>query len=461
MPVVKSYDLIVIGTGAAASTVAHNCGSAGWKVAIIDSRPFGGTCALRGCDPKKVLVSATEVIDWNERMQGKGIENAKAAGINWPKLMRFKRSFTEPVPKSREKVFSDAGIAGYHGRARFTSSTTISVEDEELEGKYIVIATGAKPAMLNVPGEGYVTTSDQFLELIKLPKKIVFIGGGYISFEFAHVAARAGSKVTILHRGKKSLEKFDPDLVDMLLQRTKELGIEVELQTSVEAVEKKSASNFRVRASAANVNDSQKVKKNYNAELVVHGAGRVPEIEDLNLEVADVEYDKKKGVKVNEYMQSVSNPAVYAAGDSSGRSGLRLTPVASYEGQLVSRNLLENNVAKANYIGIPSVVFTLPPIASVGLREDDANKNGLKFKKNFGSTATWYSSKRIGEKFSGYKTLIEEGSGRILGAHLLGPHAEEVINLFAMAIRLGLNSEDMKKAIFTYPTNSSDVNYML
>src|SRR5919108_5242081 len=207
----KNFDLIVIGTGAAASTIAYKCRSAGWEVAIIDSRPFGGTCALRGCDPKKVLVGAAELMDWNNRMIGKAI-SSKGIQIDWPALMRFKRTFTDPVPKNREKGFSDAGIAVFHGWACFVNQTTIKVSGDMLIGRYVVIATGAKPAKLNISGEEYLTTSDQFLELERLPQRIAFVGGGYISFEFAHVSARAGAQAMILSR-HAPLGQFEQDLV--------------------------------------------------------------------------------------------------------------------------------------------------------------------------------------------------------------------------------------------------------
>src|SRR5919106_1721449 len=149
----KSFDLIVIGTGAAASTVAYKCNAAGWRVAIVDSRPFGGTCALRGCDPKKVLVGAVEVIDWADRMDGHGIRGGPL-GIDWADLMRFKRTFTDPVPANREEAYTKAGIVPFHGRARFTGARTVRIGDDELEGRYVVIATGAHPAPLRIPGEG-------------------------------------------------------------------------------------------------------------------------------------------------------------------------------------------------------------------------------------------------------------------------------------------------------------------
>lgn len=448
----KIFDLVAIGTGSAASAVASRCRSAGWQVAIVDSRPFGGTCALRGCDPKKVLVGAAEVIDWNQRMTRRGILGDQIR-IEWPDLMRFKRSFTEPMPKRREDGFSKAGIAAYRGRARFVGPTAIRVGDDVLEGRHVVVATGQKPAPLKIPGAEHLTTSDEFLELDELPRRIVFIGGGYISFEFAHVAARAGVQVTILHRGSRPLPRFDPHLVDQLVDRTRELGVDVQVHSSAESIEKASG---RLTVSAITSGN----RRMFDAAMVVHGAGRIPEIEDLDLAAAGADWDER-GVKVNEYLQSVSNPAVYAAGDAAASGGPPLTPVAGYEGQIVAANLLEGNHRKPDYLGVPSVAFTVPPLASVGLHEKTARDQGLHFQMKHERTSGWYSSRRVGEQCSGFKVLVEEGSGRILGAHLLGPGAEELINIFALAIRSGLKAKDLKEAMFAYPTHASDIRYML
>ena len=148
----KQFDVIVIGTGAAGSTIAYECRAAGWEVAIVDSRPFGGTCALRGCDPKKVLIGAAELIDWNNRMRGKGV-SSEGNRIDWPVLMRFKRTFTCPVPQSNEDGFAGAGIAAFHGRVRFTDRTKLPLGYDTLTGRYVVIAAGARPATLAIPGE--------------------------------------------------------------------------------------------------------------------------------------------------------------------------------------------------------------------------------------------------------------------------------------------------------------------
>lgn len=294
-------------------------------------------------------------------MQGKGVDG-KAVRIDWPELMRFKRSFTEPVPKQREESFVKAGIVTFHGRARFIGPAVIRVDDAVLEAKYVAVATGARPASLKIPGEDLLTTSDRFLELDILPRRILFVGGGYISFEFAHVAARAGALATILHRGSRPLAGFDPDLVDLLMQRTRELGIDVQLETAVEGIDKTSDG---LAVHARTVTE----QRTFKTEMVVHGAGRVPEIDDLDLNAAGVEWDARKGVKINGYLQSVSNPAVYAAGDAAASGGLPLTPVAGYEGRIVADNLLSGNCVMPNYAGIPTVMFTIPNLAAVGLRK--------------------------------------------------------------------------------------------
>lgn len=451
--VTSKYDVVVIGTGASASAAAMRCRNAGTRVAVVDSRPFGGTCALRGCDPKKVLVGAAELLDWNRRMGEHGIRT-DSVSIDWPQLMQFKRSFIESVPKNTEEEFIKRGVAAVHGRARFVGPTSLQVGDDVLEATNVVIAAGAKPVDLKIPGAELAATSEQFLELEGLPERILFIGGGYISFEFAHIAARAGARVTILHRGERPLERFDPDLVDRLVTRTRELGVDVRLGLEVTGISR-SATGISIRARSGTGDH------NFDTDLVVHGAGRVPEIDDMRLNEAGIEWDPIRGVKVNDYLQSASNPAVYAAGDAGASAGPKLTPVAAYEGRIAAENLLKGNHRKPNYDGIPTVVFTVPALASVGLQESAARDRGLAFRVNHEDTSSWYSSRRIAEQYSGFKTLIDEQTGRILGAHLLGPDAAETINFFALAIRKGLTSADLKGVLYGYPTVASDLPYMI
>ncbi|MFQ6023845.1 MAG: dihydrolipoyl dehydrogenase family protein [Acidiferrobacterales bacterium] len=448
----NAFDLIVIGTGSAAAGVASRCRDAGWSVAIIDSLPYGGTCALRGCDPKKVLVGTTEALDRVRRMKDKGV-TADGAKMDWSDLMRFKHTFTDPVPASNEEWFAQAGIEMYHDHTHFIGPTQIQVGDEVLEGKYVHIATGARPADLAFPGQAHVITSTKFLELKEFPRRVVFIGGGYISFEFAHVSVRAGAQVTLLHRSARPLKGFDPDLVTLLVEQTRKLGVDVQLGAEVCGIQR-AGDSHTVEVSTSTG------KRSFEADLVVHGAGRVPDIDNLGLEKANVEYDRR-GVRVNEFLQSVSSPGVYAAGDCAATEGPSLTPVGSYEGAVVAANLLEGNDTRVAYPPIPSIVFTIPPLASVGLQEAKAREQGLAFETHFETTSTWYSSRRIGEEYSAYKVLVEEETGCILGAHLLGSNAEELINLFTMAMRGSMNAKDIKEIIFAYPTYASDMGYMI
>src|SRR5258708_9767113 len=308
-----------------------------------------------------------ELVDWSRRMQGKGV-SAPSLALNWSDLIHFKRTFTDPVPKRTEQGFAQAGITMRHGRAHFVDRTSVQVDQDMLVGRHVVIATGARHATLGIAGEEYLTTSTQFLELDTLPRRIVFVGGGYIAFEFAHIAAHAGAQVQVLLRGSHPLEKFDPDLVSLLVQATQELGIDVYVNSAVTAIDRQ---QDRLLVHARTGEQEYTIE----ADLVVHAAGRVPEIDDLDLEVADVACEQA-GVSVNDYLQSVTNPAVYAAGDAVASGGFPLTPVAGMQAGIVAKNLLEGNRHTPNYSGIPSVVFTTPPLVRVGLLEEVARAQG-------------------------------------------------------------------------------------
>ncbi len=449
-----AFDVIVLGTGSGGSAPATKCRAAGLRVAIIDDQPYGGTCALRGCDPKKVLVGAADVTAWHARMQEHGLSGD--AAMDWPALMRFKRTFTAPVPAASEKAFTTAGIETLHGEARFIAENRLVVGTRELSAKHIVIATGASPRPLRTPGENLVISSTQFLELDSLPPRIAFIGAGYISLEFAHVARRAGSAVTILGSGKP-LPGFDDAVVARLLRHTRDEGIDVQLDTTVTEVERIASSDgFRVHTRRGETVGT------IEADLVVHGAGRVPNTARLDVTRGRVGLDEHGAVAVNEFLQSTTNPCVYAAGDVTLPPGaIPLTPVAGHEGMIVAANILRGNTKRPDYRGIPSVVFTLPALAGVGLTEEAARQSGQPFRVKTEDTVGWYANRRVREPAAMFKTIVNPETDLVLGAHLLGSHAEEVINLFAFAIRFGVPSAELKHMIYAYPTSGSDLPYML
>lgn len=445
------FDLVVIGTGTAAMVAAMRVRAAGKSVAVVDFRPFGGTCALRGCDPKKLMIGGASAFDHARRMRGKGVEGDTT--LDWSGLLDFKRSFTDPVPAKHEERYGSKGIATYHGRARFTGRNTVQAGEHRFHAEHVLIAVGAEPATLRIPGEEFLIDNERFLDLPDLPKRIVLVGGGYIAAEFSHIAARAGAQVTILQQGERMLKSFDADVVGWLMESFRELGIDVRLRTKVEAVEQVGDA-YRVRFSS-----DAEGPNSIKADLVVHAAGRTPALASLDLAAAGVAVEKGR-LKLNEYLQSTTNPAIYAAGDAA-QMGPPLTPVSSHDAKVVAANLLEGNHLKPDYRGVPSVAFTVPPIAMVGLGEAQAREQGLRFKVNSQKASEWFTARQAAEPTYGFKVLVEEGSGRILGAHLVGPHADEVINLFALAIRHGLTAEDLKETMFAYPSGASDIGYMV
>jgi glutathione reductase (NADPH) len=447
----QNVDLAVIGTGDAGASAAYGVREAGWSVAIIDELPFGGTCALRGCDPKKILVGAGELLDWVHRMEGHGIRGESR--IAWPDLMRFKRSIIDPRPAQHEADFRTAGISTYHGPAHFLDEKTLRVGDDVIESRHIAIATGARPATLNIPGEELLLTSDAFLELPELPKSIIFVGGGYIAFEFAHLAARAGARPIVLQRGEQALTNFDQQLVSQLIDVSRAIGVDVRLASEVTRIEK-SSDGFRVMMRTAGEESV------LECDLVVHAAGRVPNLKDLSLDVAGVMYSDA-GISVNEYLQSRTNARVYAAGDSADGGGLPLTPVASSEGDLIARNLVDGNRYTMDFSGLASIVYTVPALGMTGLTESQARSRGLRFTVHEGDSTEWYSSRRVRARRAAYRILVEDQTNHVLGAHMLGPHTEELVNAFSLAIRERIPASKLSNALFAYPTASSDIQYMV
>ena len=447
----REYDLIVIGGGTGGNGVARMAAAAGWTVASVDCLPFGGTCALRGCDPKKMLVAVTEGVEWARAMAGKGLE--AQVSVSWPDMIAFKRSFTDTMPPRIEKGLEKAGVTVLHGSARFTGPDTVEVDGTAYRAGHFHIATGARPMTLEIPGEEHLITSTDFLEMPELPGRVAFVGGGFIAMEFAHISKRAGaSEVTVIEMMDRPLGNFDPDLVAILTEATAELGIDLQTGAKVLAI-RKSGATFEV-----DYQTSSGVTT-LICDRVVHATGRVPNIDRLNLEAAGIEYSRR-GIKVSPYMRT-TNPRVFAVGDCAD-SGPNLTPVSAYEARIAGKNLLAGKDARAvDYPPIPSVVFTLPQVATVGLSEAAARDKGLDFEARFEKTEGWYSSLRVGARWSGYKVLVENGTGRILGAHLVGPGAEEQINLFAMAMKAGMTANQIKGVIFAYPSFASDIGSMV
>ena len=446
MMALADFDLLVLGTGTAGSHIAKACREAGWTAAIVDRRPFGGTCALRGCEPKKLFWTLANTLDQARRLAPVGLGGELV--VDWAALQGFKRGFTAAVPGKTEDEFRVRGIEAIQGDARFIAPDAVEVEGRRLTARNIVIATGARPLPLPIDGASLLATSEDFLALERLPRRLTLVGGGYIAFELAHIAHRGGTEVTILHQDDRPLAGFDPQLVARLVTESRRAGIRIELSAPVERIERH-RSGYRLTVRGG---------RRFDSDLAIHAAGRGPDLEGLALERGGIAADKGR-LRLDPHLRSVSNPRVFAAGDAAA-AGPPLTPVATIDAATVVRNLLDGCRHQPDYRGVPSVVFSIPPLTRVGLTEAEARERGLAFELKQGDMADYESIRRLRHGAAAFRILIERG-GRILGAHLLGPGAEEATNLLALAIRLDLGAAGLRQLVSCYPTAGSNLVNML
>jgi len=443
---VERFDVVVIGSGVSGQTTAAACAEAGMRVAVVDREPFGGTCSRCGCIPKKVLLAAQEAASRVRPLVGDGIDSA--VHIDWPALIARKRTHTDPVPARIETWLSGLGVELIAGPATVVSDLELIVGDRRLITADLVIATGARPRPLGIAGEELLTTSSGFMELDRLPPRVIFAGGGYISFEFAGLAHRAGSQVTIIHRSKRVLAGFDPVLSAQLVDRYRSLGIRVLTDTALWGVHRTDDGALVLETSAGDL----------ATDLAVHGAGRVANVEGFGLESLGVTTGPR-GVAVDSSMRSTGHAHVWAIGDAAAL-GLPLTPVGVRQGTIAAANIRGGS---AHFDGgvTPSTVFTDPPLAAVGVSAESALAEPARYELLDHDMSAWFPQLRVGNTHAGARIVVERDGGRVAGAHLLGINADEVINVFAVAIRAGATRDMLGEALWAYPTASSDITYLL
>jgi glutathione reductase (NADPH) len=442
----EKLDVCIIGTGTAGETAAGELlkQNEGLRIGIADERPYGGTCALRGCQPKKFLVVPAHAALEARALTERGFRSAPQ--LDWAVMQESLHNFTDAVPASTRDNLERQGIVCFSGRCEFLSPRELKCGEETIHADTFIIAAGARPRPLPIPGAEYAVSSDEFLSLERLPQRIVFIGGGYISMEFAYVASALESSVTVLQRGSRIMERFDADMTAVLEDACSTKGIDI--RTEVNPVELRMEDP---QTCSVVLEGGGQVE----ADLVVAGIGRVPNIENLGLESAGVSCDSR-GIKTDEYMRT-SQKHIFAVGDCV--QGIQLSPVSDLEARTAARNIVKPESEAAVIDILPSVVFTYPQLAAVGMDERSAKE-----KKNVrvvtGSGAGWPNYKRLNETHVGYKVIIDEDAGTVLGAHLVGPHAGELINLFALAIKKKIPVEELRELPWAYPTYIADIKYM-
>lgn len=444
------FDIIILGGGNAGFGVSAVAAEAGKRIAFVEERDFGGTCPNRGCTPKKVLVAAAHALHEIETASTHGIRTGPAS-IDWARLIDREQALIAPLPDAMAGLAAKRG-AVFRGTAKFVGSNAVEVNGRRLEADNIVIATGSTPRPLPIPGAELLITSDEVLSEREQPGDVVFIGGGVIAMEFSHVYARAGTGVTILEAMPRLLPAVDQDAVAAIRAESERIGIAIETGVTVTRIER---AGERLRV----IYQHDGAEHSIGADRVVNGAGRIANVGSLDLAAAGVEHDGVR-IAVDKHLRSVSNPAVWVAGDALVGPA-QLSPVATYEGRIVGANIVEGATHAPDYSVVPSGVFTVPALSSVGLTEAQAAEQGLDVAVATNDMTGWISGRTYAESVAWVKTLVENGSGRIVGAHIVGHHGEDLIHLFAMAMKHGITAAQIKDQLFAFPTFAADVKSMI
>jgi glutathione reductase (NADPH) len=444
------YDIIILGAGNAGFGVSQIAHAAGKSIAFVESDQFGGTCPNRGCTPKKVLVAAAHALHEIEIAHQHGIEVGPAK-LDWAKLIDRKSDMIDFIPGAMEDTAKGRGDI-YRGKARFVGPNAIEVDGTRLEADNFVVATGSITRPLSIPGAEHLITSDDVLSERELPNEVVFIGGGVIAMEFSHVYARAGAKVTILEAMPQLLPRLDQDAVAAIQVESERIGIDVKVGVEVEAIEK---AGDKLQVHFTHEGKRQSVEAN----RVVNGTGRIANVADLNLAAANVAHDGIR-IDVDDHLRSVSNPAVWVAGDALVHSA-QLSPLATYEGRIVGQNIADNAGLKPDYTIVPSAVYTVPALSSVGMTEAEAKQAGIDVDVVTSDMSSWFSARFYAETVAWAKVIVEKGSRRVIGAHLVGHHGEELIHLFALAMRHGISADQLGDEMYAFPTFAADIKSMI
>ncbi|RWM06690.1 NAD(P)/FAD-dependent oxidoreductase [Mesorhizobium sp.] len=447
----ETYDVVILGGGNAGMGVTLATRAAGLSVAMVEAHDLGGVCPNRGCTPKKVLVAAAHALDEIDKADRHEIKVDRPR-LDWRGLIEREKEIIRDIPSRLATLMARRGVDVISGEAAFIGSNAIRVDGRELEARNIVIATGSKPRSLPIPGAEHLTTSDDVLSDPELPHAVVFVGGGVIAFELGHVYARAGVEVTILEALPQLLGGFDADAVALLRAESERLGISIHTMAWVERIDE---ADGRLRVSF--VKDG--VECLVDADRVVNCAGRVANVEGLDLG-AGVIVHREGRIEIDDHLRSRSNPDVYVCGDAVWNSP-QLSPIATYEGGIVGRNIVDGPKHRPDYSHIPASLYSIPAVASVGLTEAKARERGLHVKIHVNDMQGWLSARTYAEAVAWSKIIVEEPTGRIVGAHLVGHAGEELIHIFALAMKHGIPARGLSEMVYGFPTFSADIKNMM
>lgn len=436
------YDLITIGGGSGGVRASRfSAQRYGKKVAVIENLRIGGTCVMRGCVPKKLLVYGAHFSDHFEDAEGFGWSVGESRH-DWAKLIAAKTKELNRLEDVYHRLLREAGVDEITGTGKLVDAHTVEVEGKTYTAEHILIATGGWPKLPDVPGIEHAITSNEALDLESLPERIVIVGGGYIAVEFAGIFAGLGAEVTVIIRAENILRGFDQTMREALRDEMAKRGINVLSECQVKSIEK-TDSGYSLRLDQVDFLET---------DLVMYATGRGPNTKGIGLEEVGVEMDKNGAIVVDEYSKTnIDN--IYAIGDVTDR--IQLTPVALAEGMAFARTVFAGEPTSMSYENVPSAVFSQPPIGTVGLTEADARKDHdvLIFQSRFRPMKHTLSGR---DEHSVMKLIVDKKTDRVLGAHMIGDDAPEIIQGIGIAVKAGATKADFDATIGIHPTAAEE-----
>jgi glutathione reductase (NADPH) len=442
----RDVDLFVIGGGSGGVRAARIAAGHGARVAIAEDRDFGGTCVVRGCIPKKLFVYAAEFAHRAEDAAAYGWRFDKST-FDWPTLVANKDKEVRRLSGLYRQTLEKNRVQIHDGRARLLDAHTIEVAGKRVTTDVVLIATGGRPSLPSVPGCELGISSDEAFHLPALPKRVTIVGGGYIGVEFASIFAGLGAKVTLIHRSEFVLRGFDLDVRGRLTEALERLGVEVRMSCEV----------LRLQKQGDGILVDCRNDASHAADAVLFATGRVPNTRDLGLEAVGVKLGERGEVEVDRFSQS-SVKHVYAVGDCTDR--MALTPVAIREGHAFADSVFGKTPTPIEHKNIPTAVFSRPPAAGVGLREDEA-------REQFANVDVYQTSFRpLFHTMTGrdepvmMKLVVDGKTDRVLGAHMVGAGAADIIQIMTIAVVKGMTKRELDQIYALHPTTAEEIVLM-
>ncbi|WP_282373309.1 glutathione-disulfide reductase [Pseudomonas sp. PS02290] len=438
------FDLFVIGAGSAGVRAARFSAGFGARVAVAESRYLGGTCVNVGCVPKKLMVYGAHYSEDFEQAKGYGWSSGEAH-FDWPTLIANKNREISRLNGVYRKLLDSSGVTLMEGHARLRGPHEVEINGQVHTAEHIMIATGGWPQVPDIPGREHAITSNEVFFLEQMPKRVVVVGGGYIAVEFASIFNGLGADVSLMYRGELFLRGFDESVRTHLHEELAKREMDIRFKTEINSIEKLGDGTLQL-----NLNDGT----SFNTDCVFYATGRRPMLDNLGMDTVNVELDEKGFIKVNGDYQT-TEPSIIAVGDIIGR--VQLTPVALAEGMAVARRLFKpEQYRPVDYRHIPTAVFSLPNIGTVGLTEAEAMKDGYEVQVFESKFRPMKLSLTDNQERTLMKLVVDAKTDRVLGCHMVGPDAGEIIQSLAIALKAGATKQIFDDTIGVHPTAAEE-----